>query len=249
MGSVVTRDWLLTQLLNPICVGCDIGQLHDPSAIAVCEVQQEHRGKYRTVPHMRKLPYVDEITGRYYAAYEKTKKEPVLESDYTVRHIKRLPLGTSYPDVAIHIADMLCSSLFAKRDVRILIDVTGVGRGVYDILVKEIHLREQTKHMRLQPITFAHGETYNRSIGRLGKAFLVSRLQALLQSSHVHAPKTKEVLAMMEELKVYEIKVSNEGKDTYGAEIGKHDDLATALGLACLEDPFADRVSLSQRVY
>lgn len=237
------------QLLNPVTVGIDIGQIRDNSAIAVCEVAQEHRGKYRTVPHMRKLPYVDETTGRYYASYEKTKKEPVLESDYTVRHISRLPLGTSYPDVATHIADMLCSNLFAKRDVRILLDVTGVGRGVYDLLKREVHLRDATKHMRLQPITFAHGETYNRSIGRLGKAYLVSRLQALLQSNHVHAKPTKEVLQMLEELKTYEIKVSDEGKDTYGGKIGHHDDLATSLGLACLEDPFADKVTLSQRVY
>lgn len=236
------------QIRNPITVGLDVGQLHDPSAVCVCEVQQEHRGKYRTVPHMRKLPYVDD-DGRYYASYEKTKKEPVLESDYLVRHIRRLPLGTSYPDVAVIIADMLCSNLFAMRDVRILLDVTGVGRGVYDILVREIQVRDQINHMRLQPITFAHGEVYNRSTGRLGKAFLVSRLQALLQEGHVHAPDTKEVRAMLEELKVYEIKVDTNGKDQYGAEIGKHDDLATALGLACLEDPFADRVTYSQRVY
>src|SRR5437899_3398259 len=238
----------LEQLLNPVTVGIDVGQIHDPSAIAVCEVQQEHRGKYRTVPHMRKLPYVDE-NGRYYASYEKTRKDPVLESDYTVRHIKRLPLGTSYPDVATDIADMLCGNAFAKRDIRVLIDVTGVGRGVYDLLKRELHLRDQTKHMHLQPSTFAHGETYNRSIGRLGKAYLVSRLQALLQSNHVHAKPTKEVLAMLEELKVYEIKVSDEGEDTYGGKIGHHDDLATSLGLACLEDPFADKVTLSQSVY
>jgi hypothetical protein len=53
----------------------------------------------------------------------------------------------------------------------------------------------------------------------------------------------------MEELKVYEIKVSNDGKDTYGAIVGKHDDLATALGLACLEDPHGFKVRQSARVF
>jgi hypothetical protein len=161
-----------------------------------------------------------------------------------------LPLGTSYPDVAEHIADMLCKDLFQNRGVRVLIDVTGVGRPVYDDLKRETAIREQCKHIALRPITFSHGEKYNRSTGVLGKAFLVSKLQSLLQSERVHAPNTKEVRAMLEELKVYEIKVSEAGKDTYGAfEVGKHDDLATALGLACLEDPYSEKVRYSERIY
>jgi hypothetical protein len=39
---------------------------------------------------------------------------------------------------------------------------------------------------------------------------------------------------MIEELLNYEIHVSEEGRDQYGAfKIGSHDDLVTALGLAC----------------
>ncbi len=103
--------------------------------------------------------------------------------------------------------------------------------------------------LRLKPITFSHGEKYNRSTGVLAKAFLVSRLQSLLQGEHVHGPDIPEMKATVEELKVFEVKVSENGKDTYGAVVGKHDDLAVALGLSTLEDPFADRVSYSRRVY
>lgn len=231
--------------LNPVCVGIDVGQIHDPTAIAVAEVMQVHTGKFRYDKQFHVPAHVDAY-GRFIKAVD---ADPVMVSEYTIRHITRLKLGTSYPDVALHIADMLCNPLFAQREVRVLIDVTGVGRPVYDDLRGEIKRRAATRHVLLKPITFSHGEKYNRSTGVLAKAFLVSRLQSLLQAERVHGPDTAEMKATIEELRVYEIKVSDDGKDTYGAIVGKHDDLATALGLACLEDPYSERVSYSQRVY
>lgn len=228
---------------SPVCIGIDVGQINDPTAIAVAEVHQVPTGKYRP---FEPVPAHVGPRGEWIPAKD---ADPVMASEYTIRHIRRLPLGTSYPDVATHIADMLCSPLLAGRKVRVLIDVTGVGRPVYDDLRREVALRKEAREVVLKPISFAHGEKYNRSTGVLGKAYLVSRLQSLLQSGRVHAPDTAEVKATLDELRVYEIKVSQDGKDTYGASIGKHDDLATALALACLEDPFGDRVSYSKRVY
>jgi hypothetical protein len=147
----------------PVCIGCDVGQIHDPSAICVTEVAQVDTGRVRyTGPQT--IGYHDE----YGAWIPPTGREPVMRSEYTVKQIRRLPLNTSYPDVAIHLADMLMKDVFKNRKVRLLIDVTGVGRPVYD---------------------------------------------------------------------------------TYGAKIGKHDDLATAAGLSCLEDPYNEKVTYSERVY
>lgn len=231
--------------LSPVCIGVDVGQIHDPSAVAVAEVAQVHTGKYRYDKRFHVPAHVDE----HLIFHKAQDAEPVLRSEYTIRYIQRLPLGTSYPDVAEFLAEMLCNDRFAHRDVRCLIDVTGVGRGVYDLLKQEIALREAAKHIAVKPITFSHGEKYNRSTGVLAKAFLVSRLQSLLQGGRVHGPDISEMKATVEELRVYEIKLDTDGKDTYGAVVGKHDDLATALGLACLEDPYSERVSYSQRVY
>jgi hypothetical protein len=249
-----------TNELNPVCVGVDVGQIHDPTALAVAEVRQVHTGKFRYGKEFLVPAHVDEQL----LFHKAVDADPVLRSEYTIRHITRLKLGTSYPAVAVHLADMLCNPMFAHRDVRCLIDVTGVGRPVYDDLVKEIELRKGYglfingafqigkgfEKIVVKPITFSHGEKYNRSTGVLAKAFLVSRLQSLLQGERVHAPDTAEVRAMLEELKVYEIKLTDDGKDQYGAfQVGKHDDLATATGLACLEDPFSERVTYSARVY
>lgn len=233
----------MTHGLNPICVGVDVGQLHDPTAICVAEAIQKPTGKHRWI---KPIPAHIDKRGQFHPPKD---TDPLMATEYTIRHIERLPLGTSYPDVAVKIADMLCNKLFARRRVQVLIDVTGVGRPVYEDLKLEASRREAARKMIIKPITFAHGETYNSTTGRMGKAYLVSRLQSLLQAGRVHAPDTREVRAMMEELKVYEIKVDTNGKDTYGAVVGKHDDLATALGLSVLTDPYGQKVRYSERVY
>ena len=248
---------------NPVTVGVDVGQIHDPSAVCVAEVTQEHTGKFRLDKRFHVPAHVDANL----IFHKAIDADPVLRSEYTIRYIQRLPLGTSYPAVAAFLADLLCNDRFAHRDVRCLIDVTGVGRPVYDDLKDEINLRREVMYthqtnvsglvwksgndttIHLKPITFSNGEKYNKTTGTLAKAFLVSRLQSLLQGERVHGPDTAEMKATVEELRVYEIKLDTDGKDTYGAIVGKHDDLATALGLACLEDPYSERVSYSQRVY
>jgi hypothetical protein len=54
----------------------------------------------------------------------------------------------------------------------------------------------------------------------------------------LHLPLTPEAAAMREELLDYEIKVSEDANERYGAfKVGAHDDLVTALGLAVQEGP------------
>lgn len=245
----------------PVNVGIDVGQVHDPTSICVAEVHQVDTGEVRYVPNPEMGRHNERgewIAPKVY--------DPILRSEYIVRFIKRLPLNTSYPEVALHIANMLDNELFQNRNINVLIDVTGVGRPVYDSLRKEILLRQHNAKviyrpevgLRLQigrhtllikPINFVHGEKYNRKEGSLGKAFFVSKMQVLLQDKRIHGPDTSEMQAAIDELKVYEIKVNNDGKDTYGAKTGKHDDLATALGLSCLEDPYKEKVSYSEKVF
>jgi hypothetical protein len=103
----------------------------------------------------------------------------------------------------------------------------------------------------MRAVTFTHGDRYDRGKGLLGKAYLVSRLQALLQTQGILLPPDHpEARAMADELKVYEIRVDTNANDTYGAfKVGTHDDLATALGLAVLDDPRDYRVSQGARLF
>jgi hypothetical protein len=82
-----------------------------------------------------------------------------------------------------------------------------------------------------------HGEL------RLPKALLVSRLQVLLQSGRIHLPQTQEAAALVDELLAYEIRVDEAAQATFGAfRVGAHDDLATALGLACWGEPITGKI-------
>src|SRR5205814_9069234 len=114
-----------------------------------------------------------------------------------------------------------------RPHVTLYVDGTGVGQPVVDLL----------DAAGANPIGcyFTYGErrTQQGREVRLGKAWMVSRLQALAQTGRLHLPQTDEAEAARKELLDYEIRVDDDGHDTYGAfKTGRHDDLVTALGLA-----------------
>jgi hypothetical protein len=159
---------------------------------------------------------------------------------YIARHVERLRLGTPYPDVArrlLQIHNRLKEH--GAEVIRYWVDATGVGQPVVDLLPKA----------GLSGLTAVYLNATDRAVReswselRLGKALLVSRLQVLLQSGNVHLSQNAEAQALVDELLNYEIRVSENATDSYGVfSTGKHDDLATALGLACLEDPSFPRI-------
>jgi hypothetical protein len=123
------------------------------------------------------------------------------------------------------------------------VDVTGVGRPVFDLLREAL----RDHRCRLHAVTF----TAQDRIGspgatelKVGKPWMVSRLQALLATRRVQLPAlNKQAAALRRELETYEIRVSDDARLTAGAfKTGAHDDLATALGLAVLFDSRAGEV-------
>jgi hypothetical protein len=92
----------------------------------------------------------------------------------------------------------------------------------------------------IRAVYFTHGDRLTRCEDglSLGKAYLVSRMQALIQTRRIELPRTREAEELAEELLDYEIRVDEDANDKYGAfKVGTHDDLVTALGLAMLKDP------------
>lgn len=225
-GRLVTADALRSHtLVAKVSIGADIGQKVDPTAIVVAEAIAQLTGRMR-----RSVNYGD---GSF-------DQSPERETRFEVRSMERLPLGTSYPDVAARIAavvDGVCG-LFAGSQVRIslTVDATGVGAPVVDIVRQAV----KDKRVTLVAATFTHGDRLAWTPGlSVGKAYLVSRLQALMQTDRIKLPANhKEAEAMARELQDYEIRVDTDANDKYGAfRVGAHDDLVTALGLAVLRDP------------
>ena len=197
--------------MTPV-VGVDIGQKRDPTAIAV--VLADHR------------------------EVEDPARVQNYDCHFLVRFLERLPLGTPYPEVARRLGE-ICQGVNELSGYRpqIFVDATGVGQPIVDLL--EDNARDA---WCTWAVYFTHGDRRTADEEEkkvtLGKAYLVSRLQALLQCSRLHLPSTRESAALAQELHNYEIRVDENANDRYGAfKVGTHDDLVTALGLAVQMDP------------
>jgi hypothetical protein len=156
---------------------------------------------------------------------------------FLIRHLERLPLGTPYPAIAARLAG-ICSAVKERTRARpvLYLDATGVGTPVVDAL------EAARVRARIVAVFFTFGDKRTETVGevRLGKGWLVSRLQVLLQSDRLHLPDTGEARALAEELLDYEIRIDPDGDAKFGAfKVGLHDDLVTALGLATQLDRIA----------
>ena len=211
-----------------VTIGVDIGQRVDPTAIAVVETEDRAPAS---------VPAQMIVRGRGGATTinQRPATRPAPEYHFVVRHLERLPFGTPYPDVAARIAAVVRSvKQRTGRAPVAYLDATGVGQPVVDLV--------RHTGVRTIGVYFTHGDrrTVEAGTGRitLGKAYLVSRLQALLQSSRLHVPRTAEAQALAQELLTYEIRMSEDANDRYGAfAVGAHDDLVTAVGLAVQVEP------------
>lgn len=156
---------------------------------------------------------------------------------YPVRFLKRLPLGLSYPLIIEEIKRIygnIPKPESVELSIFLWIDATGVGKPVVDLILRDI------PGIRLSAVFLTGGEAKEevnvlaREVN-LPKAYLVSRLQVLLSCGRVHLPNNPAARVMKEELMNYQIKVNENASAQFGAfKVGTHDDLVTALGLACL---------------
>jgi hypothetical protein len=156
------------------------------------------------------------------------------EFHFLVRYLERLPLGTSFLDVAKRVGEIAAVAAWKADDgVKVFIDATGLGQPIIDVV--EAYVSDAS----IFAVYFTHGDRREgdwREV-KLGKAFLVARLQMLLQTGRLHLPKTEQAETLARELLAYEIRVEEDANDRYGAfRVGTRDDLVTALGLAVQDD-------------
>ena len=146
-------------------------------------------------------------------------------------------MGSPYPAVAERVAAVVqgVHAATSGEAPTLYVDATGVGSPIVDIL----RAAGVGDLARVVAVFFNHGDRRKVERGevKLGKAWLVSRMQALLQSGLLHLPRNAEAETLAKELLDYEIRVTEDANDRYGAfRVGAHDDLVTAVGLATQED-------------
>lgn len=189
-------------------MGVDLGQANDYTAVSVIErVERREDGETR--------------------------------SRYHLGHLERFPLGTSYPGQVERVGELIAAlkgSPFRHEgrvtwdgDVRLVVDATGVGRPVVDLL--------RAARLRPEPVTITGGDAATSVDGfhRVPKRDLVSSLQVALQKGTLRVQSGLELAPVLrDEMLAFRVKLNARGHDTYGNDWREnpHDDLVLATALA-----------------
>ena len=196
-------------------VGVDLGQAYDFTALAVLERGQRPTGRHKKITN----------------AYGGVRYPQVFESTYDVRHLARLPRGTPYPQQVERVTRLTEHVRRATgSEPRLVVDQTGVGRPVVDML-------RDAGHKWLAAVSIHGGDEAKRD-GRdykVPKRELVSVLQVLLQSKRLQVVSSlRDAETLTREMLAFKVTIGKAGHDSYGNDWREnaHDDLVLAVALA-----------------
>lgn len=200
-------------------IGLDLGQARDYTAVSVIERAYKPTGE-RTPDGER----------------EKVKLE------YRVRHLERPKLGTPYTDVVARVLELI--HRLAERGVKrpaLVVDATGCGRPVMDLLFRELRAGLEGTDIRVRPcgVTISGGDSVSKGADggwRVPKRDLVNAALVLLQNEQLKiadALPLKDTL--VKELLNFRVKINiSTAHDSYEHwREGDHDDLVLSVAMAC----------------
>lgn len=149
-----------------------------------------------------------------------------------VRLLERLPRGTRYSEVADRLEQIL-KGLERRSQFSVCTYINATDAGLPAVgLIQELVPRGG-----VQPVLFREGQAEPTELeGRiiLDRAWLVSRLQVLLQEGRLHFPENhRSAHTLADELLEYEHRSRRQADEAYPAfKVGTQDDLVNALGMA-----------------
>lgn len=232
--------------MSDFFVGLDLGQIQDFSALCVVGLAEEYLktvntpaagGRPDRLERARRNPYLDEtdlkVIRREIEAAEAAgpAKPASLEPVYEVRHLERMPLGTSYVEVARRVKALLDAPPLHTNAI-LAVDSTGVGRAVVDQL--------RAAGLSFEAVTITGGDKETEEAPgnwRVPKRDLIARPQVLLQRGIRRlkiAPTLPEAQTLVDELLNFRVKIDPAtAHDSYSHwREGEHDDLVLALCLS-----------------
>ncbi len=210
-GQVINSEgWIPTPRKSTFALGLDLGQAADPTAIAVVERVQEP------------IPPPDGIGADLIQQLEPPR--------YECRYLESVALQTPYPAIVVRVANLLATPPL-KGHCKLVLDATGCGRPVADMF----------RSLNPANVIITGGIDVERrdwdtaaGFWHVSKLVLVSRLQAMLNSKELRiAADLPEASLLVAELQNFRATISESGIATFGARVGRHDDLVLALALAC----------------
>lgn len=208
-------------------VGADFGQANDFTALAVVEEPVWAPAHPSAVDGWAGLRTMDPRLIHQYRSENYNNGRPPWPPLY-LRYLTRIR-HVSYAKIVELIDGLLARPPLQTASVCLVVDYTGVGRGVMDWLV--------AAGMRPLGVTITGGNEvhYEPENDRVTcpKRDLVVATQAAIQNGRLRMARG---LAFAEtltgELKNYRVKISASGHDSYDAREGEHDDLVLGTALA-----------------
>ena len=210
-GQFNAEGWIPARPEVEYCLGWDIGQKVDPSALALVR-------RSRTP-----IPPPEGIGSDC--------KQLLGPNTYTVLGLERLPLGMDYVVQCGVVANRLAyaRARAGRAGVQLVADITGPGLAVGNILT-----HHGLDHLA---IVITGGRKDDRSRGNLwhiAKQNIASRLSAEFHQKTLHIlPTLREAPVLADEIANFQATVNEQTSYvSYGARSGRHDDLVLALGCA-----------------
>jgi hypothetical protein len=209
-------------------VGLDLGQSADYTALAV----------------MQTLPTYDAATGKH-------------STELHLRHLERYPLKTPYTQIADHVRDLLSGPSFtvpvlengrvAKPSTQLIVDATGVGTAVTDLLTE--------RRMNFVEVTITGlGQKVSRNGTRkysVPKQDLVAALEVPFQKGTLKVAKGLEGWPKLREELLSFRRKQNKTTAHISYEHWResdHDDLVLAAALACWKATYKRKGTTRLRV-
>ena len=146
-----------------------------------------------------------------------------------VRHVERVPLGTSYPKV-VDLVGAITQHEDLVGQCCLAVDATGVGTPVVDML------RDARLGCDICAVTITGGEREHKNgmTWSVPKRDLIAGVQVLMEQRELRIARgLKEAGPLMKELVGLRMTAGESGRVQMGADAGEHDDLVIALALAC----------------
>jgi hypothetical protein len=144
-------------------------------------------------------------------------------SIYRVGHIERLPLKTPYPAQVARVGYIMSH---LPRDAHLVLDYTGVGKGIFDMFVDA-----GTSPIGVT-ITSGFNTNWDGDTVTVPKSTLVSKLVARLHGGELFVHESlKDWPVLRRELLNFRPEVTRTGMETWNARSGEHDDLVLATAL------------------
>jgi hypothetical protein len=154
-------------------------------------------------------------------------------AEYHLRHIERPERGTPYPKIVDRLKELAESPQLRQEHKTVAIDITGVGRPVWDLLKQ--NFRGTWAKLTGILITGGSEVTEDGKIYRVPKRDLISALQVAFQNGQLKiAAGLPEADTLIKELTNFKVKINLNGHDQYEAwREGVHDDivLSAAMGM------------------